>query len=158
MMKIFVSVILAALTIPAIALGQTYPSASPQAAPQPIASGNMQAGGSVPLIPANKKGPSGTATLAQQGGDLVVTLQLPSGYAATGAAAIYNGSCKSTGQAAPKGKALFTLTAADTNGTSKTTIPKTTVEMLVGHPHVLVVQGTPQLCGDIANLLPPQKP
>jgi hypothetical protein len=157
MMKLIVSATLAALTIPAIAFAQT-PAASPQTQPQPMASGAMQAGGSVPLIPAAKKGPSGSATLAQQGSDVVVMLQLPTGYAMSGKAAIYNGSCKSTGQAATKGKALYALAKADTNGTSKTTIPNVTVESLVASPHAIVIQGTPQLCGDVANLLPPQKP
>jgi len=123
-----------------------------------MASGTTQGGGSVPLIPAQKKGPSGSATLAQQGSDVVVTLQLPTGYSSRAKVAIYNGSCKSTGEASAKGKALYTLTSADTNGMSKTTIGNVTVEKLVGSPHVIVVQGSPPLCGDLANMLPPQKP
>jgi hypothetical protein len=39
-----------------------------------------------------------------------------------------------------------------------TTIPNTTIDTLTSSPHIITVQGTPALCGDVNNLLPPQKP
>lgn len=154
-MKTLVSVITAALTIAAVNLpvqAQTMSSSSPA----PAASGAMQAGGMVTLIPADKKGQGGSAVLSQSGNDLVITLDVPQGYAAGAQAAIYSGTCAAqTG--ATKATAAYRL-QAPANGSSKTTLKNLTLEKLTSSPHAIVVQGTPQLCGDVTNLLPPQKP
>lgn len=130
----------------------------------------MQAGGAVTLVPAGKKGPAGSAVLSQQGPNLLVTLHLPQGYVASGKAMLAEGTCKNMGGAAMKtgGKtydlmvgtnnaASGTSTGATTGGTM-TTLQNVSIEALTSAPHVIVVQGTPTLCGDVTNLLPPQKP
>jgi hypothetical protein len=117
----------------------------------------MQGGGAVPLIPEGKKGPSGSAVLSQEGANLKVTLQLPQGYSST-KAAIYAGTCKSSGAAAMSTGTSYTLTVDQKSGPSMTTLNNVSLDSLTASPHVIVVQGTPALCGDISSLLPPQKP
>jgi hypothetical protein len=157
-MKTLVSVITAALTMTAVNLpvqAQTM-TTSPAASPAPAASGAMQAGGMVTLVPANKKGQGGSAVLSQSGNDLTIALEVPQGYTAGAQAVIVSGTC--SGQSAMmKGKAAYRL-QAPTSGSSKTTLKNLSVEKLTSSPYAIVVQGTPQLCGDVTNLLPPQKP
>lgn len=158
-MKKLVSVITAALTIAAVNLpvqAQTM-GTPPAASPAPAASGAMQAGGMVTLVPAGKKGQGGSAVLSQSGSDLVITLEVPQGYTPTAKAAIVAGTCSAQSGTTMKGSAAYRL-QAPANGSSKTTLKNLTVEKLTSSPYAIVVQGTPQLCGDVTNLLPPQKP
>lgn len=143
-----------ALTVQSAAFAQTTTS------PNPSASGAMQSGGAVTLVPVGKKGPAGSAVLAQQGNDLQVTLHMPPGYQSTGKASIYSGTCKSNGSAAMTSGKSYPLTLSKTasNAPDMTTLRDLTIESLTSSPHVIVVMGTPALCGDITNLLPPQKP
>jgi hypothetical protein len=150
-MKMIFGALAIALALQGAALAQMT------AAPSPQASGTMQGGGAVPLIPAGKKGPAGSAVLSQQGANLLVTLHLPAGYTA-GKAAIYSGTCKSSGAAAMSTGTSYALTVTQTSGPSMTTLKNLSLDMLTSSPHVIVVQGTPALCGDMSSLLPPQKP
>ena len=157
-MKILVSVITAALTIAAVnlpVLAQTT-TMPPAASPAPAASGAMQAGGMVTLVPAGKKGQGGSAVLAQSGNDLTIALDVPQGYTPGAQAVIVAGTC-SAQSGTMKGTAAYRL-QAPANGSSKTTLKNLTVEKLTSSPYAIVVRGTPQLCGDVTNLLPPQKP
>lgn len=161
-MKILIGSLTLALAIQGVSIAQT-PSASPNS------SGSMQAGGAVTLVPAGKKGPAGSAVLSQQGANLMVTLHLPQGYMAGGKAMIASGTCKSGGGAAMtaggktynlqvnSGSGGSQMTGASTGGTT-TTVQNLSIDTLTSSPHVIVVQGTPALCGDVTNLLPPQKP
>lgn len=115
----------------------------------------MQAGGMVTLIPANKKGQGGSAVLSQSGSDLTVTLEVPQGYTSGARAAIVAGTCSAqSGTMKGSGYRL----QAPTGGSSKTTLKNLTVEKLTSSAYAIVVRGTPMLCGDVTNLLPPQKP
>jgi hypothetical protein len=124
----------------------------------------MQGGGAVTLVPAGKKGPAGSAVLSQQGANLLVTLHLPQGYTPSGKAMVASGSCKSSGAAAmtKSGKTYnLMVNASNTGATSggvMTTLQNVSLDSLTSSPHIIVVQGTPALCGDVTNLLPPQKP
>ena len=129
-----------------------------QSTPIPSASGAMQSGGAVTLVPVGKKGPAGSAVLLQQGENLQVTLHLPTGYQSTGKATIASGTCSSSGAANMTAGQSYPLTVGTTNAAEMTTLHNLTIESLTASPHVIVVMGTPALCGDISNLLPPQKP
>jgi hypothetical protein len=136
---------------------------TPAASPNP--SGSMQGGGAVTLVPAGKKGPAGSAVLSQQGANLLVTLHLPQGYTPSGKAMVASGTCNSSGAAAmaKTGKTYNLMVSASDSGTSTsggvmTTLENVSLESLTSSPHIIVVQGTPALCGDVTNLLPPQKP
>jgi hypothetical protein len=163
-MKTLIGALVLALAAQGATIAQT-PSASPNG------SGSMQAGGAVTLVPAGKKGPAGSAVLSQQGANLLVTLHLPQGYMAGGKAMIAQGECKTMGGASMKANAKTynlmtsskdnasgTMTTGATSGGTTTTLENVSLETLTSTPHVIVVQGTPSLCGDVTNLLPPQKP
>lgn len=118
-------------------------------------------GGAVTLVPAGKKGPAGSAVLSQQGANLLVTLHLPPGYQSTGKATISAGSCTSSGTATMgKGKSYQLKVGGNSDMTTGTvtTVPNMTLDMLTSSPHIITVQGAPALCGDVNNILPPQKP
>ena len=160
-MKILFGALALALAVQGAAFAQT-PAASPQAA-----GAKTQGGGAVTLVPAGKKGPAGSAVLSQQGANLLVTLHLPPGYQASGKAAIYSGSCNATGGAAMTNGKSYPLKVESNSNTSSTTdmssgtattINNVSLETLTSSPHIIVVEGTPTLCGDVTNLLPPQKP
>lgn len=151
-MKIFIGVLALALAVQGAAVAQTT---SPSPRPQP--SGTMQGGGAVPLVPVGKKGAGGSAVLAQQGSNIMVTLTLPQGYTVH-RAIIASGSCKSSGAASVTGGDSYDLNVSNTNQSTNTTIPNASLEKLVATPHVILVQGTAALCGDLSSLLPPQKP
>jgi hypothetical protein len=125
-------------------------------APTTAAATSAQGGGAVTLVPPGKTGAAGSAVLSQQGNTLTVMLRLPKGYATPAQAAIYNGSCTSSGSANVKGKALFKLMT--NSGTAKTTLNNASITKLTASPHAIVVNGSPKLCGDLQNMLPPQKP
>jgi|SRR5581483_3605901 hypothetical protein len=151
-MKTLIGAVALALAVQGAAIAQT-----PSASPNP--SGSMQAGGAVTLVPAGKKGPAGSAVLSQQGANLVVTLHLPQGYMAGGKAMIAQGTCKSSGSAATTaGGKTYNLQVNSGSGGTMTTLQNLSIDSLTSSPHVIVVQGTPALCGDVTNLLPPQKP
>lgn len=150
-MKTVLGALALALAVQGAAVAQTT-------APSPQASGTTEGGGAVTLVPAGKKGPAGSAVLSQQGGNLLVTLHLPQGYQSTGKAAIYSGSCKSSGTAAMSSGQSYALTVDAKGSPSTTTLQNLSLDKLTSSPHVIVVMGTPALCGDVTNLLPPQKP
>jgi hypothetical protein len=153
-MKMMIGVLALAVAVQGAAFAQT-PAASPQA------SNATMGGGAVTLVPAGKKGPAGSAVLSQEGTNLIVTLHLPPGYQSTGKAAISAGSCEASGTAAMAGGKSYQLKvggSSDVNTGTMTTIPNVTIDTLTSSPHIITVQGTPALCGDVTNLLPPQKP
>lgn len=140
----------------ALALAAQGASIAQMTSPQPASS--TQGGGAVTLVAAGKKGPSGAAVLSQQGTDLIVTLQLPQAYQSSGKAMIASGSCSSSGIATMTKGTTYTLTLPSGSAPGKTKISNVALETLVSSPHIIVVQGSPALCGDMSTLLPPQKP
>ncbi len=148
-MKIFAGALVLALAVQGATLAQS-------SSPQPM--GSTQGGGAVTLVPAGKKGPSGSAVLSQQGANLTVTVQLPQAYQVGGKAMISPGTCSSTGAATMTKGTTYALTISPGSGPSQTTLTNLSLETLTSSPHIIVVQGTPALCGDVSTLLPPQKP
>ena len=150
-MKILAGALAFVLAVPGAALAQS-------ASPQPSASG-ATGGGVVTLVPAGKKSPAGSALLSQQGDNLTVTLQLPQAYQSSGKAMIAAGTCNPSGTAATTNDTTtYQLTVGTKSGPSMTTLHSVSLQSLLASPHVIIVQGTPSLCGDMSTLLPPQKP
>jgi hypothetical protein len=112
-------------------------------------------GATVALLPPSKQGPAGSAQIAQQGTDVVITIH---GMQDQTTAAILSGRCTGTSKpdVAGPAQALKPLV----NGSSQTVVPNTTVAQLASTPHAIVVQGgaTPTLCGDVSVVTaqPPQ--
>lgn len=149
-MKTLIGALAFVLALQGAALAQS-------ASPQP--SGATEGGGAVTLVPAGKKGPAGSAVLAQQGDNLVVTLHLPQAYQPSGKAMIAAGTCNASGTAATTNDTTtYALTVSSTSAPSMTTLHSVSLQTLLASPHVIVVQGSPTLCGDVSTLLPPQKP
>ena len=108
------------------------------------------------LNPPNKQGPTGSAQLAQQGDNVVITLHAPSDETT---AAVFSGTCTPNGKPQATGPATPLQRLA--NGTSQTTLPHMKVTDLASTPHAIVVQGgnVAPLCGDVSTLTAaPPKP
>lgn len=123
--------------------------------------------GAVPLIPTNKKGPGGSASFAQQGRNLIVTLALPTALATNAQASIVNGSCSSqtsngasssSSMASTQSPGTYKLTVGS-NQPAQTTLNNVSLTSLTSSPHSIVVKSaTSTLCGDVANIVPNQRP
>jgi hypothetical protein len=170
MNKLLASVLLAAATCPAGVFAaqmqtQSTPAPSPSASMAGMKQGTMQGGamknmqGGVPLVPTDKKGPGGSATLAQQGPNLIVTLALPTALATNAQAAIVNGSCASQGSSAPANASGTYKLAVGSTAPAQTVLNNMTITTLTSSPHAIVVKtAATTLCGDVANMIPPQRP
>lgn len=137
-------------------LANIAPAGAQQTVPppaQPPAAPGMAA--TVPLLPPSKQGPAGSAQIAQQGTDVVITIH---GLQDQTTAAILSGKCTNTAKPDVAGPAQPLKPLV--NGSSQTVVPNTTVAQLTSTPHAIVVQGgaTPTLCGDVSMLTsqPPQ--
>lgn len=119
-----------------------------QTSPAPNTAIQMH-GNVITLVPAGKKSPAGSATLAQQnGGGLIVALSLPQGYQPA-RAAIVSGTCENNTAASLSPDEPVALNVNATGGSANTTLPDVTLNDLTSKPHVVIVLGTPALCGDI---------
>jgi hypothetical protein len=109
----------------------------------------------IKLVPANNQGPAGTATVAQQGSDVVITINGPHDSTT---AAFFKGSCGSTGL--PKVDGAAQALKPPVNGSSQTVLPGTTVAQVTQSPHAIVMQGgnSPTLCGDVSTMTGQQSP
>lgn len=132
----------------ALAVSLTGMASAQQTQPS-TQSATAAGGGTVTLNPPNKQGPTGSAQIAQQGDDVVITLHAPSDETT---AAVFSGTCMPNGKPQATGPATALQRLA--NGTSQTTLQHMKVADLASTPHAIVVQGgtVEPLCGDVSTL------
>ncbi len=137
-------------------LANAAPAGAQQTMPAPAQPATTaSAAATVPLLPPGKQGAAGSAQIAQQGSDVVITIHALQDQTT---AAILTGKCTDTAKpdVAGPAQALKPLV----NGSSQTVVPNTTVAQLASTPHAIVVQGgaTPTLCGDVSVAMTQQPP
>ena len=152
---IFVGMLLTSAS-PLAAQTTPSPSPAPTVAPTtvpvpsaPAAVPGAPTGGTVTLKAPNQSGPTAKALLAQQGSDVLITIQ---GQPDQSTAALLAGSCANGPKANVTGPAQPLKPLVD--GSSQTVVPNTTVAQLSSTPHAIVVQGgkEPLLCGNVGTL------
>ena len=103
----------------------------------------------VTLTPVGKTSPAASVTLSQQGANLLISLSLPQGYQPA-RAAIFSGTCDAGASGASmSGDEPISLNINATGGAATTTLTGVTLKDFTAKPHVIVVLGTPALCGDL---------
>ncbi|HZZ00451.1 MAG TPA: hypothetical protein VFE36_12850 [Candidatus Baltobacteraceae bacterium] len=133
----------------ALAASLTGMASAQQTQPGPAQPATATGGGTITLNPPNKQGPTGSAQIAQQGDDVVITLHAPADETT---AAVFSGTCMPNGKPQATGPATALQRLA--NGTSQTTLQHTKVTDLASTPHAIVVQGgnVAPLCGDVSAI------
>jgi hypothetical protein len=132
---------------------QTAPAT---AAPASSTASSSSASATITLAAPNNQAPPGTAVVAQQGSDVVVTVHAPQDSTT---AAMIAGACTNGPKAQIAGPAQPLKPIV--NHQSQTVIPNTTVSALTASPHAIIVQGgsAPLLCGNVATVpVPPANP
>ncbi|MBV8152965.1 MAG: hypothetical protein JO241_02095 [Candidatus Eremiobacteraeota bacterium] len=140
----------ASTVIGATAVAGAQTTTAPQQPASVPAAAAPAGAGTVTLKAPNNQGPTGSATIAQQGDDVVITLHAPSDQTT---AAVFSGSCNG---GKPQSTGPATALNRLTNGTSQTVVPHTKVNDLMSTPHAIVVQGgtVSPLCGDVSTITP----
>jgi hypothetical protein len=160
----FACAILCLATMPASAAPPSAePAATPGGAATPVTAAPSAPPGAafyVALLPRDKPGIRlGTATVAQRGADVIVTIAMPGtpsepGTGPRGAARIVRGTC-----AKPAGGGTAYSLAPVSNGRSQTVLHGMTVAVFVKGAYALLVDTSPGACGDLRLTAPlPARP